>query len=309
MMKKLLFIYNSNAGTGVLRPSLADVLEIFVEAGYEVTAQPTQKAGDGFIKTKNYQGVYDLVVCSGGDGTLNEVVNGMVARKKRIPIGYIPAGTTNDFAKSMGIPRNMLQATEIAVKGTPFSRDVGKFNDNYFTYVAAFGIFTDVAYKTDQDTKNVIGHLAYVLEGAKRVFNVPSVFAKVTCEELVIEDEFVLVMVTNALSVGGFKGLVDEDAVFNDGLFEVSLIKRPKNPKELNDIVSSVVLKNISSDIVTSFKTNRIEFEFQEAEEWTLDGEFGGNHKHVVIENQKELLEFMIPTGIHAQLNIEEDEV
>ena len=307
MMKKLLFIYNSNAGTGVLRPSLADVLEIFVEAGYEVTAHPTQKAGDGLVKTKNYQGECDLVVCSGGDGTLNEVVNGMVAREKKIPIGYIPTGTTNDFAKSMGIPRNMLQATEIAVKGTPFSRDVGKFNDNYFTYVAAFGIFTDVAYKTDQDTKNVIGHLAYVLEGAKRVFNVPSVFAKVTCEELVIEDEFVLAMVTNALSVGGIKGLVDDDAVFNDGLFEVSLIKRPRNPKELNDIVSSVVLKNISSDIVVTFKTNRIEFEFEEAAEWTLDGEFGGNHKHVVIENQKELLEFMIPTGIHAQLNVEDD--
>jgi YegS/Rv2252/BmrU family lipid kinase len=297
-MKKLLFIYNSHAGTGILRPSLADVLEIFVAAGYEVIAHPTQRAQDGLTKIKEYGEEVDLIVCSGGDGTLNEIVNGMIARDKRIPIGYIPAGTTNDFAKSMRIPRNMLQAAEVAVNGIPFSRDVGKFNDKFFTYVAAFGIFTDVSYKTDQDIKNVIGHLAYVLEGAKRIFNVPSVAAKVTCKEQVIEDEFVLVMVTNALSVGGFKGLVIEDAIFNDGLFEVSLIKTPKNPKELNDIVSAIVLKNIISDIVISFKTNRIEFEFKEATQWTLDGECGGKHKHVVIENQKELLEFMIPTDV-----------
>ena len=294
-MKKLLFIYNSFAGTGVLRPSLADVLEIFVAEGYEVTAHPTQAAGDGLIKTKSYTEEYDLVVCSGGDGTLNEVVNGMVARPKKIPIGYIPAGTTNDFAKSMGIPRNMLQAARLAVSGAPFGRDVGRLNDQFFTYVAACGIFTDVSYETDQDVKNVIGHLAYVLEGAKRVFNVPSVAARVMGDDLEMEDEFVLMMVTNALSVGGFKGLVLEDAVFNDGLFEVSLIKRPKNPKELNDIVSAIVLKNINSDIVTSFKTSRIEIEFEEAVQWTLDGEFGGNHKRVVIENQKELLEFIVP--------------
>jgi YegS/Rv2252/BmrU family lipid kinase len=302
-MKKLLFIYNSHAGTGVLRPSLADVLEVFVAAGYEVITHPTQNAQDGFIKTKDYVDEIDLIVCSGGDGTLNEIVNGMVARDKRIPIGYIPAGTTNDFAKSMRIPRNMLQAAEVAVNGIPFSRDVGKFNDNYFTYVAAFGIFTDVSYQTDQDIKNVLGHLAYVLEGAKRIFNVPSVAAKVTYEDHVIEDEFVLAMVTNALSVGGFKGLVLEDAVFNDGLFEVSLIKTPKNPKELNDIVSAIVLKNITSDIVLSCKTNRIEFEFEEETQWTLDGECGGKHKHVVIENKKELLEFMVPTKEQEELN------
>ena len=282
-------------------------MEIFVEAGYEVTAHPTQKPQDGLNKTRNYADEYDLIVCSGGDGTLNEIVNGMIARQKRAPIGYIPAGTTNDFAKSMGIPRNMLQAARIAVGGNSFRRDVGKFNDQFFTYVAAFGIFTDVSYETDQDVKNVIGHLAYVLEGAKRVFNVPSVAAKVTCDELEMEDEFILAMVTNALSVGGIKGLVIEDAIFNDGLFEVSLIKRPKNPKELNDIISAIVLKSINSDIVTSFKSNRIEFEFEEPIRWTLDGEFGGNHKHVVIENQKELLEFMIPSELHLELEAEDD--
>jgi len=299
-MKKLLFIYNPNAGTGVLRPSLADVLDVFVKEGYEVTAYPTQGVEDALEKTRNFAEKYDLVVCSGGDGTLNEVVNGMITRQYKVPIGYIPAGTTNDFAKSMEIPKNILQAAHVAVKGNPYGRDIGMFNDKYFTYIAAFGIFTDVAYSTDQDIKNVIGHLAYVLEGAKRVFNVPSIHAKVICDDLTIEDEFVFAMVTNTLSVGGFKSFID-DVTFDDGLFEVSLIKRPKSPKELNDIISALVLKYIGSDIVTSIKASRIEFEFGERVQWTLDGEFGGNHKHVVIENKKQLLEFMIPTEQHKE--------
>ena len=283
-----------------MRPSLADVLDVFVKEGYEVTAYPTQKVEDALEKTRNFAEEYELVVCSGGDGTLNEVVNGMVARQYKVPIGYIPAGTTNDFARSMEIPKSMLQAAHVAVKGNPCGRDVGKLNDKHFIYIAAFGIFTDVAYSTDQDMKNVIGHLAYVLEGAKRVFNVPSIRAKVTCDDLIIEDEFVFAMVANTISVGGFKSFI-EDVTFDDGLFEVSLIKTPKNPKELNDIISALVLKHINSDIVTSIKASRIEFEFDEAVRWTIDGEFGGNHKHVVIENKKQLLEFMIPTEQHKE--------
>jgi YegS/Rv2252/BmrU family lipid kinase len=302
-MKKLLFIYNPHAGTGVLRPSLADVLDIFVKADYEVTAYPTQRAHDGLYKTRSYLEDYDLVVCSGGDGTLSEVVNGMVSREKKAPIGYIPAGTTNDFAKSMGIPRNMLKAADIAVNGLAFRRDIGQFNDKFFIYVAAFGIFTDVPYETDQDIKNVIGQLAYVLEGIKKVFNVPAIRAKITSDKMVLEDEFVFAMVTNSSSVGGLKGLVVDDVAFDDGLFEVFLIKRPRSPKELNDVVSALVLKNMKSDIVHSFKTNKIEFEFEQIVEWTLDGECGGDHKNVVIETKQQLLEFMIPTTIHSDLS------
>ena len=302
-MKKLLFIYNPNAGTGALGPSLADVLDIFVKAEYEVTVYPTQKYQDALFKTLSYSGDYDLVVCSGGDGTLNEVVNGMVAREKKVPIGYIPTGTTNDFGKSMGISRNVLRATDVAVRGIPFSCDVGRFNDRFFTYVAAFGIFTDVPYETAQDVKNIIGHLAYILEGAKRVFNVPSISGRVICNELVIEDDFVLAMVTNSHSVGGFKGLTGEGVAFNDGLFEVLLVKRPQNPKELNDMISALVLKQNNSDVVSSFKASRVEFEFEEEVRWTLDGEFGGNHTRVVIENKKQLLEFMVPEETHEVLS------
>ena len=173
-MKKMLFIYNPNSGMGLLKPKLSDVLDIFVKGGYEVTVYPTQKYHDAFEKTKAYEEQYDIVVCSGGDGTLDEVVSGMQMRTVQVPIGYIPAGTTNDFASSLHISKNILEAADTVVNGVPFSCDVGTFNKDYFIYVAAFGLFTDVSYETKQSMKNVLGHLAYVLEGTKRIFNIPS---------------------------------------------------------------------------------------------------------------------------------------
>ena len=145
-VKKLLFIYNPLSGVGQLKPKLADVLDIFVKAGYEVTVYPTQKYHDALDKTRTYTGEYDLVVCSGGDGTLDEVVSGMENREKKVPIGYIPTGTTNDFASSLHISRNILEAADTAVNGIPFACDVGRFNDDFFIYIAAFGLFTDVSY-------------------------------------------------------------------------------------------------------------------------------------------------------------------
>ena len=193
-MKRLLFIYNPHAGKELLKPKLADVIDIFVKAGYEVVAYPTQAYRDAYKKIKKYDSSeYDLIVCSGGDGTLDEVVTGMMKRDrdKREPIGYIPTGTTNDFASSLHIPRGLLEAADNAVNGEVFACDAGRFNDDIFVYIAAFGLFTDVSYQTKQSMKNVLGHLAYVLEGAKRLFNIPSYKVKVTHDDEVIEDEFV----------------------------------------------------------------------------------------------------------------------
>ncbi len=145
-MKKMLFIYNPNAGTGVLKPRLADVLDIFVKGGYDVTVYPTQCYHDALTKTVSYTEEYDVVVCSGGDGTLDEVVTGMSMREKQVPIGYIPAGTTNDFANSLHISKDVLEAADTAANGIPFPCDVGVFNNDYFVYIAAFGLFTDVSY-------------------------------------------------------------------------------------------------------------------------------------------------------------------
>ena len=299
-MKKMLFIYNPNSGMGLLKPKLSDVLDIFVKGGYEVTVYPTQKYHDAVRKMGEYEEQYDLVACSGGDGTLDEVVTGMMKREKKVPIGYIPAGTTNDFASSLHISKNMLEAADTVVNGVPFACDVGVFNQDYFVYIAAFGLFTDVSYQTKQSMKNVLGHLAYVLEGAKRLFNIPSYKVKVTHDDEVIEDEFVYGMVTNSRSVGGFRNLIGKQVGFDDGVFEVTLIKTPKNPIELQEIIAALMIEQMDSKYMYTFKSGRIMFESIEEIPWTLDGEFGGEHDEVVVENLNKELQIMVP-GTHEE--------
>ena len=294
-MKKLLFIYNPNAGKGLIKPKLSDVLDIFVKAGYEVTVYPTQKYRDGYHKVRHFKEEYDLVVCSGGDGTLDEVVTGMMKRKEPIPIGYIPTGTTNDFARSLHIPKDMLKAADTAVNGIVFPCDIGKFNHDFFVYIAAFGLFTDVSYQTKQEVKNVLGHLAYVLEGMKRLYNVPSYRIKVTHDDQVIEDEFIFGMVTNSRSIGGFRNMVGKSIVFDDGEFEVTLIKTPKNPLALQEIIAAILIEQIDTKHMYTFKANSLKLESLEEIPWTLDGEFGGEHDEVMIENQRQKLKIMVP--------------
>lgn len=293
-MKKMLFIYNPNSGMGLLKPKLSDVLDIFVKGGYEVTVYPTQKYHDAVRKMGEYEEQYDLVACSGGDGTLDEVVTGMMNREDKVPIGYIPAGTTNDFASSLHISKNMLEAADTVVNGVPFACDVGEFNEDYFVYIAAFGLFTDVSYETKQSMKNVLGHLAYILEGTKRIFNIPSYRIKVTHDGETIEDEFIYGMVTNSRSVGGFKGITGKNVVFDDGKFEVTLFKTPRNPMELNEILGALALRKINPNRMYSFKTNEVHFETEEEIPWTLDGEFGGVHEEVVVKDCQKALEIMV---------------
>ena len=293
-MKKMLFIYNPNSGMGLLKPKLSDVLDIFVKGGYEVTVYPTQKYHDAVRKMGEYEEQYDLVACSGGDGTLDEVVTGMMKREDKVPIGYIPAGTTNDFASSLHISKNMLEAADTVVNGVPFACDVGEFNEDYFVYIAAFGLFTDVSYETKQSMKNVLGHLAYILEGTKRIFNIPSYRIKVTHDGETIEDEFIYGMVTNSRSVGGFKGITGKNVVFDDGKFEVTLFKTPRNPMELNEILGALALRKINPKRMYSFKTNEVHFVTVEEIPWTLDGEFGGVHEEVVVKDCQKALEIMV---------------
>lgn len=301
-MKKMIFIYNPNAGKGLLKPRLSDILDIFVKAGYEVTVYPTQSYRDAYKKVSKLKEHYDLIVCSGGDGTLDEVVTGMMQREEKIPIGYIPTGTTNDFANSLHIPKDILMAADVAVNGAVFSCDVGRFNEDVFVYIAAFGLFTDVSYQTKQNLKNVLGHLAYVLEGVKRLYNVPSYRIKVTHDEEVIEDEFVFGMVTNSRSVGGFRSMIGKSVVFDDGEFEVTLIKTPKNPIELQEIVASLLIEQINKKHMYTFKASRITFESVEEIPWTLDGEFGGEHDIVQVSNEKQALQIVVEPEKMASL-------
>lgn len=295
-MKKMLFVYNPNAGKGLLKIQLSDVLDIFVKAGYEVVVYPTQSYKDAYRKVVHMDDEFDLIVCSGGDGTLDEVVTGMMKRNKehRIPIGYIPTGTTNDFASSLQISRDILEAAHVSVNGKPFGCDVGTFNHDIFVYVAAFGLFTDVPYQTDQKLKNALGHAAYVLEGAKRLSNIPSYHIKVTCGDRVIDEEFMIGMITNSRSVAGFRSIMGKDVKFDDGEFEVTLIKKPKNIAALNEIITSLLVESFDTKHIYTFKASEIILESKEEIPWTLDGEFGGQHDKVHIINKKQALQIMI---------------
>ena len=275
MAKKMLFVFNPKAGKGRIKMHLLDIVDIFSSHDYEVIIRATQAPKDAYEKAKEYADSVDLIVCSGGDGTLDEVVTGMMKRDrdKREPIGYIPTGTTNDFASSLHIPRGLLEAADNAVNGEVFACDAGRFNDDIFVYIAAFGLFTDVSYQTKQSMKNVLGHLAYVLEGAKRLFNIPSYKVKVTHDDEVIEDEFVYGMVTNSRSVGGFRNLIGKQVGFETGFFEVTLIKTPKNPIELQEIIAALMIEQMDSKYMYTFKSGRIMFESIEEIPWTLDGE------------------------------------
>ena len=313
-MKKLLFVYNPRAGKEMLKPRLSDVLDIFVKAGYEVTVHPTQAYRDAYYQIKEYEvGKYDLIACSGGDGTIDEVAAGMMKRREMgkdvVPVGYIPAGTTNDFAKSLHIPRKPLAAADNAVKGVPFPCDIGKFNDSVFVYIAAFGIFTDVSYETDQAVKNVLGHMAYILEGAKRIFNIPSYKIKVEHDGEVIEDEFIFGMVTNSRSVGGFSNMVGKNIVFDDGLFEVTLIKTPKNPIALQEIIAALLIEQVDTKHMYTFKTKKITFDSVEEIPWTLDGEFGGEQDYVEIENVQKAMEIMVPENHVLELSEQKNKI
>lgn len=294
--KKMLFIYNPRAGKAKIRSNLLDIIDIFTKADYEVTAHPTQARGDGLMAVKEMRpGSYDMIVCSGGDGTLDEVVTGMMQCENRIPIGYVPAGSTNDFANSLGIPRNMIKAAHAIVDGEPFHCDIGAFNEDVFVYIAAFGIFTDVSYETRQDVKNVLGHMAYILEGMRRLSAVKSYKMRVESEEFATEGEFLFGMVTNSTSVGGFKRITGKYIELNDGRFEVTLIKRPGNAIELNQIMTALLTGNINTQCMYCFKAEWIRLYSDEEVSWTLDGEFGGKHKKVEILDKKQALQILVP--------------
>lgn len=296
MSKRLLFIVNPRSGKGQIKEHLADILDIMIKAGYQVSVHVTQSGGDATTQTIERAKEFDRIVCSGGDGTLDEVVTGMMqlAVSDRKPIGYIPAGSTNDFGNSLGIDKNMLNAARISVSDNLFPCDIGNFNSDSFVYVAAFGIFTEVSYATPQDMKNVLGHAAYIIEGAKQLRDIPSFRMQVEYDGNVVYDEFIYGMITNSKSVGGFQGIIRGDIGLNDGVFEVTLIKMPKNPMELNEILGFMTGIIPDSDMVYSFQTSQIKFTCSEEVPWTLDGEFGGNHKSVTIIDEKGALEIAI---------------
>ena len=293
-MKKLLFVVNGHSGKGQIKNKLLDIIDIMIKEGYHVQVHTTQEREDATKVVREQAKYYDLVVCSGGDGTLDEAVTGMMQSEVRTPLGYIPAGSTNDFANSLEIPKDMIQAAKTAVLGVPFSCDVGEFNGDYFIYVAAFGIFTDVSYATSQELKNALGHVAYILEGAKRLHTIKAYHMRVEYDGNEIEGDFLLGMITNSTSVGGFKNMTGKDVKLDDGMFEVTLIHKPKNIIELNTIIASLTNLKDETDLIDSFRADSVKFYSEEEIPWTLDGEFGGDHKEVQIKDHCKAVDIMI---------------
>ncbi len=293
--KRTLFVYNPRAGKGTVVKNLHEILDAFAKAKYPVTVYPTQEQGDACKLVENRDaGLYDLIVCSGGDGTLREVVNGLIKSEVSTPVGYIPAGSTNDFARSLGLSDDITEALKIITRGKTFLCDAGNFNGENFVYIAAFGLFTDVSYATNQQWKNIFGHVAYILEGVKSLSSIQSYDVQIECDEGAMHGNYIYGMVTNSLSVGGFKNITGKDVSFDDGKFEVILIRRPATIVELNDIIISLLRQSFDAVCIQSFKTSYLKIKSREDVNWTLDGEFGGTYTDVEIKNVQKAFPIMV---------------
>lgn len=301
MKKKLLFVFNPKSGKALIKTKLLEIVDIFAKNGYEVIVHPTQSANDAYHLTKYHAHEYDMVVCSGGDGTLDEVVSGLMKNGADIPLGYIPSGSTNDFATSLSIEKNMVKAAQEIVEGKVYQCDVGQFNNRIFVYIAAFGLFTDVSYLTDQTLKNMLGHMAYLLEGVKRIMDIKSYHMKIEANGNVFESDYMYGMITNSRSVGGFKNITGKNVEMDDGLFEVTLIRKPTTPIELQKIMTALLSGEDNTDMVDSFKTEKIVIEADDEIPWTLDGDFGGNHREICIENKKQALKILLDPKKHEE--------
>lgn len=277
-MKKIYFIVNLQSGKSIMKGKLASVIDIFTSAGYEVTIRTTQGRADATAAAEYacLTGNYDIMVCSGGDGTLNEVVQGMMHSKCPIPLGYIPCGSTNDFGRSLKIPSDIEEAAQLVLTGRPFACDIGTFHSRNFLYVAAFGAFTEAVYETPQNVKNVIGHMAYLLHGLTLISSIRPLHMKIEYDNETIEDDFLYGMVTNTASVGGMLKL--SNFRLDDGMFEVMLVRKPPNVIQLNKIIAQLMDINMDVDreYVYYFRASKIRFIANEEIPWTLDGEYGG---------------------------------
>ena len=293
--KKLLFVYNPHAGKERIRSQLLDVIDVFSLAGYEITVHPTRGPGDAAETVLSCAEDISLVVCCGGDGTLDETVNGLLDSGKTLPLGYIPAGSTNDFAVSLGIPAKMTEAAKIAVRGRDFRCDVGEMNEALFVYTAAFGLFTGTSYRTDQRMKNMLGYVAYLLQGVTELTDIRSYRMRVTHDGEEIKDTFIYGMITNSVSIGGFREITGKNVRLDDGVFEVTLIKMPNNPIELSSIITALLTRRLDSELMISFKTGHLVLESKTEVAWTRDGEFGGAHKRVEIMNRSQAVVFRVP--------------
>lgn len=293
--KKALLIVNPCSGKTKSRAGTFDIVDKFSKSEYEFSIHSTKCQGDATNIVKNELDSHDLVVCCGGDGTLNETINGVIDMPKRVPIGYLPAGTTNDLANSLGLPTSIKEAADIIIDGHTNDYDIGLFNNRCFCYVASFGAFARSSYSTPQSLKNKFGHAAYVAAAVPQVFEIHPTKMRIEYDGGVIEDEFMFGAISNSLSVGGFFKLPKDKVKFNDGQFEVLLVRKV-HMTSLFSILSKVRKQHYDGKQIIMFQTRKLKITSpDEAVAWTLDGEFGGNHHDVMVNVLEKAVEIYSP--------------
>lgn len=305
MKKKLYLIANPCSGTGKIKTQLYPIVQVFSDGGYDVTVHLTDERGDATIQTAALSKEYEMIVCCGGDGTLNEVITGLMQNKNKFKLGYIPAGTLNEWSGGLKISRNMKKAAQDLLDDNIVPLDIGKFAEHYFSYTASFGAFTEASYSAPQAAKNMLGKIAYLFEGIKTLGNIHPIHLKVNCDGHEVEGDFIFGTVSNSLSVGGVVHYKEALVELGDGLFEVLLIRYPSNLTELQAAVSAILTKDFSNKSVEFFQAKKVVFENAQEVDWTLDGEHIAPLKRIEVENLHAAVNFLIPSNNKKPLDIQ----
>lgn len=305
--KNLLLIVNPKSGRAKMKTELLSVVEIFSNNGYFVTVYPTKCQGDATVKISTLkQDEFDIIVVCGGDGTLNEVITGLMNSSIKCDLGYIPSGTLNEWSSGLNISRNVKQAAEDILTGKTISLDIGKFDERYFSYTASFGAFTEASYSAPQEIKNVLGQAAYFFEGIKSLANIKPIHLKLEVDGEKLEDDYLFGAVSNSMSVGGIVKFSDATVKLNDGKFEVLLIKKPANLTVLQSIIDGILRRDLTRDGIEFLHAEKIKIFSSVPVSWTLDGEFAEGKGETVIENIHSSIDFIVPNKATQLNNIKE---
>ncbi|MBQ9960359.1 MAG: YegS/Rv2252/BmrU family lipid kinase [Firmicutes bacterium] len=293
-MKRNLIIMNPCSGKKKANKYLTDIVDIFTKEGYISTVMTTTKSGDGIAYAAEYAGDFDLVTAIGGDGTFNEVAAGVLEGGHKVPLGYIASGSCNDFANSLKLPSGILAAARNIVKGSPKALDLGSFNDRKFSYVASFGAFTQTSYSTPQNIKNALGHVAYVLEGASSIASIRPIHMKIEADGKIYEDDYIFGAISNSTSLAGILTINPDYVDMSDGLFEMLLVKSPKNILDLTEIVHMLTAQDYNTDKIEFINAKEFKITTDGETPWSLDGEYQEPAKEIEIKNLHEAVELMI---------------
>jgi YegS/Rv2252/BmrU family lipid kinase len=286
-MKRMMLIVNPNAGRGGYRYYFGDAMKVLADGGYQISLFFTTRPGEATEFAAAFAKEYDTVACIGGDGTLSEVISGLMKVQNPPPIGYFPMGTTNDIATSLGLPKNdTVASAKRILSGDPHPYDVGGFGkDAYFAYVAAFGAFTEVSYATPQDQKRALGQLAYVLQGASMLGKIEKIPTRIEYDDGVFEGELVYGSMSNSTSVAGIVHFPDSMVSLGDGMSELVLLKDPGRVDAYGELAAAVISRRFDNENLVILHTRHASFHFQKPVAWTRDGEDGGKHRDVTLCN------------------------